>query len=230
MGEVTFVSRSSDGLLLCETWDDIGTNPQVHALKHQAKQILKRLGHAGGSTSNSKCSIDAGPFKYHYIMEDGVTFLTVCGSSYPKKLAFSFLEDIRAAFQEELQTAFGTHAVDYRSIIETIEKPYYFVKFDRTIQRKKQEYKDPDSSRAIMKLNQSLTEVTGIMRKNIDDILLRGENLEDVERKASDLKDASQKFKGLAKVLSFRALLQQYAPFLVFGLFIVIIFVWKFLL
>lgn len=66
-----------------------------------------------------------------YIIEDGVTFLTVCGSSYPKKLAFSFLEDIRAAFQEELQTAFGTHAVDYRSIIETIEKPYYFVKFGK---------------------------------------------------------------------------------------------------
>lgn len=68
---------------------------------------------------------------FSYITEDGVTFLTVCGSSYPKRLAFSFLEDIRAAFQEELQTAFGTHAVDYRSIIETIEKPYYFVKFGR---------------------------------------------------------------------------------------------------
>ncbi|CBZ53872.1 putative vesicle trafficking protein [Neospora caninum Liverpool] len=225
MCDITFVSRASDGLLLAETWDDATANPQLHALKQQAKQVLKRIAHGP-----NRCSVDAGAYKYHYLVEDGVAFMTVCGASYPKKLAFSFLDDIQRAFQEELQTSFGTHAVDYRSIIETIEKPYYFVKFDRVIQRKKQDYRDPDSSRALNKLNQSLTEVTGIMRRNIEDILQRGENLEDVGRKAGDLKDASAKFKGLAKALSFRALLQQYAPLLVMCLFFLILIFWRFFL
>lgn len=48
---------------------------------------------------------------------------------------------------------------------------------DRTIQKKKQEFKDPQSGRALQKLNESLSEVTNIMRQNVEDILQRGEDL-----------------------------------------------------
>ena len=43
--------------------------------------------------------------------------------------------------------------------METIEKPYYFIKFDRHIAKKRQEYRDPSSSKAMSRLNESLTEV-----------------------------------------------------------------------
>merc|ERR1712151_922138 len=109
-------------------------------------------------------------------------------NSYPKNLSFAFIEEIHRLFQEELKREFGTGSVDYRSHIETIEKPYYFIKFDRQITKKKAEYRDPKSSKALGRLNEGLTEVSTIMRQNIDEILKRGENLDSVGRKANDLK------------------------------------------
>merc|ERR1719337_807895 len=129
-----------------------------------------------------------GEFIFHYITKEGVCYMALFDRGYPKNLAFAFLEDIHKLFQEELKREFGTGSVDYRSHIETIEKPYYFIKFDRQITKKKAEYKDPKSSKALSRLNENLTEVSSIMRQNISEILERGENLEEVGQKASKLK------------------------------------------
>ena len=89
--------------------------------------------------------------------------MVLTDGSYPKKLAFAFLEDISRLFNgelllamfnqcyeidtpilltylfiipflEELKREFGTQVgVDYRSQIECIDKPYYFIKFERQI-------------------------------------------------------------------------------------------------
>jgi len=56
--------------------------------------------------------------RYSYILEDGVCYITLCDQSYPRKLAFHYLED--------LQREFGK--LD-RSKIETASKPYAFIKF-----------------------------------------------------------------------------------------------------
>jgi vesicle transport protein SEC22 len=129
----------------------------------------------------------------------------------------------------ELKREFGTGSVDYRSHIETIEKPYYFIKFDRQITKKRAEYRDPSSSKTLGKLNENLTEVSSIMRQNIDEILMRGENLEAVGNKARNLKYASQDFKGMTKMLRFQTLVQQYGVPAVIGLVVLIILYFKFL-
>merc|ERR1719345_685287 len=171
-----------DGLILVETWDDV--NNITATMKSQAKQLLKKL-----KDGPARCSIDgAGEFVFHYTIEDGVCYMGLWDKNYPKKLAFAFLEDIHKTFQEELKREFGTGSVDYRSHIETIEKPYYFIKFDRQITKKKAEYRDPNSSKALGRLNEHLTEVSGIMRQSFDEVILRGENLEEVGKKANALK------------------------------------------
>lgn len=50
---------------------------------------------------------------------------------YPQKLAFLYLQQVADAFLAELQTQFGTGAVDHHSKIETIEKQYAFIKFGK---------------------------------------------------------------------------------------------------
>eukprot|EP00922_Rhytidocystis_sp_ex-Travisia-forbesii_P000439 GHVS01000660.1.p1 GENE.GHVS01000660.1~~GHVS01000660.1.p1 ORF type:complete len:208 (+),score=23.26 GHVS01000660.1:121-744(+) len=188
MCDLTFISRATDGLILAETWDELTANPLYSSCKKLAKQISARL-----DPSVPRCSVDSDGFTFHYMTQGGVCYMTLCEKSYPKKLAFTFLEEVEGLFVEELKREFGsTMNPDYRSLIETIEKPYYFIKFDRVIQRRKQDYRDPRSNRAVAKLNESLTEVTSIMRENISDILHRGENLEDVGRKADELKHASK--------------------------------------
>eukprot|EP01066_Platyproteum_vivax_P011260 Platyproteum_vivax@DN5112_c0_g1_i1.p1 len=168
MCDLTFISRVIDGLVLVETWDEIG--PSMQPFKTQAKLILKKLDRAP-----KRMSIDSKVHVFHYIIENGISYMTLCDRTYPKKLAFSFLEELHKLFNEELTREFGqVPQGDFRPYVERIEKPYYFIKFDRIIQRKKGEYKDPRSSKALAKLNENLTEVTTIMRQNIDEILQRG--------------------------------------------------------
>eukprot|EP00921_Rhytidocystis_pertsovi_P003064 GHVQ01005100.1.p1 GENE.GHVQ01005100.1~~GHVQ01005100.1.p1 ORF type:complete len:227 (+),score=26.01 GHVQ01005100.1:324-1004(+) len=223
MCDLTFIGRATDGLILCETWDDLTTNPSFISYKQQAKDIIKCL-----DPALPRCSVDSQGYTFHYMVDLGVCYMTLCERSYPKKLAFTFLDEIQRLFVEELKREFGSsQSLDYRSLVETIEKPYYFIKFDRVIQRKKQDYRDPRSDRAVDKLNESLTEVTSIMRKNITDILHRGENLEDVGRKASELKYASKQFAGMTRRLSYQAMLQQYAPCIIIALVVLVIICWK---
>merc|ERR1719482_272933 len=222
MAHVTYIARSVDGLILTETWDD--ANKITSQLKNQAKQMLKKL-----NSMPPRLSVEGvGDFIFHYITKEGVCYLALFDKSYPKKLAFAFLEDIHRCFQEELKREFGTRAVDYRSHIETIEKPYYFIKFDRQIQKKKLEYRDPSSSKALSRLNENLTEVSSVMRKNIDDILQRGESLQAVTQKASDLKFASKEFKGMTRMLTLQTMLKKFGVPLVLGLVVLLVVYFKF--
>eukprot|EP00746_Dinoflagellata_sp_MGD_P120972 gnl/MRDRNA2_/MRDRNA2_56302_c0_seq1.p1 gnl/MRDRNA2_/MRDRNA2_56302_c0~~gnl/MRDRNA2_/MRDRNA2_56302_c0_seq1.p1 ORF type:complete len:271 (-),score=46.95 gnl/MRDRNA2_/MRDRNA2_56302_c0_seq1:368-1180(-) len=206
MVHICFAARISDGLVLVESsWGNtINFSPDM---KNTAYEILRKAKHGW-----QLCSIDGlAGFVFHYRIEDGVCFMVLCDQCYPKGLAFAFLEDVIRAFQEELKIEFGTYSVDYQSRIDTIEKPYYFIHFDRTIKKLKDEYKDSNSSKSLHRLNQSLYLVSGIMQQNIDDILLRGESLDTVRSKGDDLKIASRGFVEVAASLNMRVNLIRYA-------------------
>uniref|UniRef100_A0A6U6MDN8 Vesicle-trafficking protein SEC22b n=1 Tax=Zooxanthella nutricula TaxID=1333877 RepID=A0A6U6MDN8_9DINO len=222
MAHVTFIARSMDGLILVETWDD--SNKVQPQQKQQAKQLLRKL-----HNMPPRCSVEgSGDHVFHYSMVDGVCYMALFDKSYPKNFAFAFLEEIYSLFQEELKREYGTGSVDYRSHIETIEKPYYFIKFDRQITKKKAEYKDPSSSKALGRLNENLTEVSSIMRQNIDEILQRGDNLNSVSKKARELSDNSKQFRSMTSQLSFATMIQKYGVPVVIVLVIIMIICFKF--
>ena len=53
-----------------------------------------------------------------YLIELGVCYLVLCDRAYPKKLAFSFLEELQKEFWNEFGNEVGTAA-----------RPYAFIKF-----------------------------------------------------------------------------------------------------
>lgn len=53
-----------------------------------------------------------------YLISDNVVFLTIAEKSYPRKLAFSYLEELSKEF-----------ANTYGPKVETVRKPYAFVGF-----------------------------------------------------------------------------------------------------
>ena len=71
------------------------------------------------------------------------------------------------------------------------------------IQRKRKEYVDPNSSANMKKLNDDLQSIHNIMRKTIDDVLDRGNKLDDVSEISKNLATESKKYKWGAKKLSF---------------------------
>ena len=93
-------------------------------------------------------------------------------------MAFVFLKDVADSFQDELRNSYGTSAgIDYLSKIETIENSYSFLKFEKTITRKRKEYRDSSAKENIDRLNQELLDIKNIMHENFDMILNRDKNL-----------------------------------------------------
>ncbi|XP_053991867.1 vesicle-trafficking protein SEC22b-like [Hylaeus volcanicus] len=216
--KVAYVARKSDGLILCQSWD---TQNVAKTYNQQGKEILKSLGR---SETPTRCTIDTtNNMCFHYMVQDKIVYMVLTKLSFSKKAVFVFLEEMATAFQQELQITFGTRSLEYNSLIETIEKAYYFIHFDRTIQHLMKTFENPQSHKAFQKLNESLIEVTTIMRQNVDTILERGENLESVGKKANDLKLTSSKFSRSAKYINLKTLIEKLIFFSLFVLLIVVL-------
>lgn len=111
-------------------------------------------------------------------------------------------------------------------------RPFQFIHYDPIIQRKQREFRDQSTANSgnsasggtqhRSQLNEDLNEIHSIMRKNIDEILNRGEKLDHVHSVSQDLKSKSSNFKWGTKKLTFQARVQQYGPIAV-GIVIVVI-------
>ncbi|KAK8992656.1 hypothetical protein V6N11_048728 [Hibiscus sabdariffa] len=167
--------------------------------KQQVKALFKNL--SKGHIEASRMSVETGPYVFHYIVEGRVCYLTMCDRSYPKKLAFHYLEDLKSEFER----VNGAH-------IETAARPYAFIKFDTFIQKTKKLYQDTRTQRNITKLNDELYEVQQIMTRNVQEVLGVGEKLDQVSQMSSRLTSESRIYADKARDLNRQALIRKWAP------------------
>lgn len=104
-----------------------------------------------------------------YVLNDNVAYIAITERSYPKKLALTYLEDVRAEFQ----TSYKREAY-----LDPQLRPYAYSEFDRFIERTKKTYQDSRATGNLGRLNDELKDVTQVMTKNIEDLLYRGDSLE----------------------------------------------------
>lgn len=199
MVKLTMIARVTDGLPLAEGLDDGREQKDLEFYKQQAKTLFKKL--SQGQHEPSRMSIETGPNVFHYIIENGVCYLTMCDRSYPKKLAFQYLEDLKREFEKV-----------NRSQIETVARPYAFIKFDTFIQKTRKLYLDTRTQRNLAKLNDDLYEVQQIMTRNIQEVLGVGEKLDQVSQLSSRLSSESRIYAEKAKDLSRQAFIRKWAP------------------
>ena len=223
--EHCYIARVTDGLILVASMEHSASSSAggdtLEVFKNQAKQILKKL----NPRSTAKMSIDSNPYIFHYMIENGVCYLTLTDKSYPKRLAFMFLDEIAREFEADLK---GEHGDDWLRVVETVGRQYAFIKFDRIIQKRRRDYSDPNSSANMKKMNEDLQSIQDIMRKTIDDVLDRGNKLDDVSVVSKNLADESKKYKWGAKKLSMMALWKQYAPLVAIGVLALLVLLLRF--
>jgi vesicle transport protein SEC22 len=216
MPKLTFIGRVSDGMMLCTTYEE--KSEEVNTLTSLAKQIMRKLNKQppiGILDSQSNHT-------FFYKIEEGIGFLTCAESSFPKAQAFAFLDAIIAEFQEELKKTYGSGgSVDYRSKLETIERPYFFLKFDRQIKRRRQEFM---SSEHMSDVSRELEETRHLMRQNINTLLDRDRTLANIDDAAGRLKEDSKLFADRAKKLNLSLWLRQNALWLGFLSFLLVVF------
>ena len=96
-----FIARVADGMLLVASTDPMRSSDSQETMdvyKSQAKQILAGL----TERSPSKCSIDSGPFAFHYVISDAVVYLAMTPKSYPKRAIFRYLGEVAQEFVQEV--------------------------------------------------------------------------------------------------------------------------------
>ncbi|KAI8913987.1 hypothetical protein PhCBS80983_g02996 [Powellomyces hirtus] len=206
MIQSTLIARVADGLFLAA--DQESYDMTEH--KNQAKQLFKKL----SPDSEQRCSIETGNLVFHYLIEFGVCYLCLCDRSYPRKLAFAYLEELQHEFNEQ-----------YGDQVGTVARPYAFVRFDSYIQKVKRQYKDSRTQRNLNKLNEDLQDVTRIMTKNIQDVLGRGEQLDRMSIQSKDLSAQSKSYLRDTKQLNLQALYQKYGPpVIVLGIVMIVLY------
>lgn len=212
MALLTMIARTVDGLPLAASMpSDEQTSRNIQEYQSQAKNLFRKL----TERSPARCSIETGPYVFHYSMENGVCYLILTEKSFSKRTAFSYLEDI----QNEFFTQYGGQ-------VPTAIRPYCFIEFDNYMQKAKKTYADGRSgrNRNLNRINDELQDVQKIMIQNIDDVLQRGENLSVLDDKAGQLRFQSEKYKKDAKYLNLRSVYAKYAAVGIL-LFVFIIYV-----
>jgi vesicle transport protein SEC22 len=156
-------------------------------------------------------------FFHSYLIEGGVCYLTLCDRSYPKKLAYQYLEELQHEFEKV-----------NRSQIETVARPYAFIKFDTFIQKTRKLYMDTRTQRNLSKLNDDLFEVQQIMTRNIQEVLGVGDRLDQVSQMSSRLSSESRIFADKAKDLNRQAFIRKWAPVaIVVGVVVLLLWFWR---
>ncbi|GIQ83726.1 hypothetical protein KIPB_005086 [Kipferlia bialata] len=139
---------------------------------------------------------------FHYAIYNKVIYLTLCPKSYPRALAFKFLEDVRDSFETE-----------HGGEVATANKPYQFVQFYDTIDDIANNY--PVSNREqtqgqLEALSEELQSVQRVMVSNLSDILGRGEVIGEVSNMSQHLVESSAKFADQARALDLHALWREW--------------------
>ena len=221
----TLITRITDGLVLCGSGaTPYGTGIEnIEKYKHQARQITSSLDNSRG---NSKMMIDSGDFYFSLLLDQNICYSVLTDRNYPNKLSFAFLDDVKNEFLNALQ---NEHGSNWRSQIDTASRTYQFVKHDRLIANKRKEYMDVNSMRASAKLNSEVEDISNIMRQNVQQLLNRGEKLDNMRQTSSRMVDESKKYKNKAKKMAFQALIQQYVPLVVVSMIVIMLLCWMYL-
>nr|XP_033771712.1 vesicle-trafficking protein SEC22b isoform X1 [Geotrypetes seraphini] len=215
---LTMIARVEDGLPLAASMQEDEQLLQSNSLcyqsgrdlqqyQSQAKQLFRKL----NEQSPSRCTLEAGAMAFHYIIENGVCYLVLCEASFPKKLAYAYLENLQTEFDEQ-----------YGKKVLTVTRPYSFIEFDTFIQKTKKSYVDSRARRNLGSINTELKDVQRIMVANIEEVLLRGETLSALDTKANDLSSLSKKYRQDAKYLNMRSTYAKVAAVAVFFVMLIV--------
>ncbi|XP_053987567.1 vesicle-trafficking protein SEC22b-B [Hylaeus anthracinus] len=189
---LTMIARIADGLPLAATMqEDEQSGRSILEYQNQAKMLFRKL----GPQSPARCTIETGPYLFHYLIENEVCYLVLCEKNYSKRVAYSYLEDIA----QEFHSLYGRR-------VNTVTRPYSFIEFNTYIQKAKKVFLDGRSRRNMNALNSQLQDVQRIMVQNIDDVLQRGTVLSELDTKTQNLSMLSQKYKKNAAHLNSKSM------------------------
>ncbi|ETV95735.1 hypothetical protein H310_10808 [Aphanomyces invadans] len=177
--------------------------PIVYALVSRGKTVLAEYTASSGNfptvtrvllakipTEDSKMSYVYDQHIFHYVVDNGITYLCMADNDFKRRVPFQFLEDLKnrflATYGERGQTAiaFAMNA-----------------EFQHVIQRQMEYYNASPDVDTVARVQQSLDDVKDAMVENIEKVLDRGEKFELLVDRTDKLSQQSFVFNRKAKKL-----------------------------
>uniref|UniRef100_A0A8C6WJ00 SEC22 homolog B, vesicle trafficking protein a n=1 Tax=Neogobius melanostomus TaxID=47308 RepID=A0A8C6WJ00_9GOBI len=178
---LTTLARVADGLpLAASIQEDEQFERDLQQFQSQAKQLFRKL----NAQSPDRCTLEAGNFNFHYLIQEGVCYLCLCEASFPKKMAFAYLDDLHSKFFDQ-----------YGRKVPTVTRPYSFI--EQLYPKNKEDVCRRRARRNMGSINTELQDVQRIMVANI----MRSS----LDTKASNLSSLANKYHSDAKYLNTRS-------------------------
>mmetsp|Transcript_1653 Transcript_1653/g.2314 ORF Transcript_1653/g.2314 Transcript_1653/m.2314 type:complete len:221 (+) Transcript_1653:38-700(+) len=128
---------------------------------------------------------------FHYMVEDGIIYLCMTDDSFPRRIAFAFLNDIRSNFT-------GTYPPE---VVQSAMAFQFNEGFSRTLSERMEYYSSDPNADKLQSARAQIESTKEMMIDNIDKILGRGERIELLVARTETLNEHSFKFKEQSKKL-----------------------------
>eukprot|EP01112_Ceratiomyxa_fruticulosa_P007955 TRINITY_DN206_c0_g1_i1.p1 TRINITY_DN206_c0_g1~~TRINITY_DN206_c0_g1_i1.p1 ORF type:complete len:255 (+),score=45.25 TRINITY_DN206_c0_g1_i1:206-970(+) len=136
------------------------------------------------TTNDSKMSYVYDRHIFHYIVEDGMTYLCMADEEFGRRIPFAFLEDVKGRFRSTYGDK-GRTAIAYGMNAD----------FSRVLQNQMDYYSHNPSADKIAKVQGGIDEVKGLMVTNIEKVLERAERIELLVDRTENLNQQAFRFK-----------------------------------
>lgn len=192
------VARVHDGLPLAATIEDDDLDADYPEHKSQCKALLKQQ---VPTQTEPRVTVEAGDhYLYHIWSRDGVAFVCLTDRVYPRRLAYSCLDDVASAFDRDYPP----------DQVQRATRPYELIRFTNVLQRLKRSFQDVRSKQNIERLQADLVDVTNIMTANINELLERGTKLEKMSLLSTNLSQDARRYVKDAQQLNWNAFMERY--------------------
>ncbi|CAD8116881.1 unnamed protein product [Paramecium sonneborni] len=138
-------------------------------------------------TKSAVTNQDAHVVSYICIDKNNLAALVIADDQYPEKVAFMVIQNMYQEYYRQYNSMFLDTIIADQNI--NIPKFEEFIKV----------YQDPKEVDKLLKIENTLNEVTMIVHQSLDDLLKRGETLESLMAKSKDMSSVSLDFYKNAK-------------------------------
>uniref|UniRef100_A0A1D1ZDU1 Vesicle-associated membrane protein 7B n=1 Tax=Anthurium amnicola TaxID=1678845 RepID=A0A1D1ZDU1_9ARAE len=160
--------------------------------------------------NNSKLTYVYDRYLFHYICEDGVTYMCMADDSFQRRIPFAFLEDIKQRFK-----VYSKDRID-------AALAYGMNEFSKIIAERMEYYSSNPSADRIRQVHGEIEQVKDVMVHNIERVLERGERIELLVDKTDSLNQQAFAFKKRSTALK-RSMWWKNTKLMIILIFVVIL-------
>ncbi|KAF8952423.1 hypothetical protein CPC16_005521 [Podila verticillata] len=135
--------------------------------------------------NNSKLTYVYDRYLFHYIREDGLTYLCMADDTFGRRIPFAFLQDMKERFLAQYSRERALSAL----------VPYGMNEFSKTIAKQMEYFSTNPNADRIKQVQGEIEQVKDVMVHNIERVLERGERIELLVDKTDNLNQQAFAFK-----------------------------------